>query len=724
MLDSIFIVKFKLNDMRDKKVIFCILNLFFIGFLVNAQNQTNLNYYIDERIADLKVENNNSKVFHLFSHGKSTKLFIEDAWRDAPAIAQWLTTHNFLQNKQHLNIYGCNFAKGEKGKAAVQYLERALNITVAASNNVTGNKGDWDLEVGTPQSSLKFNHYPHSLQCPSEDALVNTYSQVATCVAKNSGDPVLVLSNAPSQTYQNNTYAVSATNNPTTTPPAGVVGEYMHPDWTIDQIGTIYFTEFGPDGSVYIPASRFTAQDFNAAVLGGPGLQQTGAIGNACTSGTFDGWDVIYVTDPLTGAVSCWSTGIETNSKGFGGITYNEFTNTFYVTNLGDCSIYQLDTSGNILDTYTATGLGISIQRPNCPFGLDVNPLDQRLYYTVTESEILHVRSIALDPATGNFIASTDVQEVYDPFPDVNFSSNAIGGTPVVADIDFSPAGRMAIGSFTSLLNEFYENDKEQTLYNHGAGVFIYDGTSQSYSRSVFTSVGYFPFAGSDNNYTSTGGVAWNVDPALPAEILWMSGGDFNNEDSNWGIVGYNSTQLDNTESQENASSYIQYLFESDPNLDPKGNGGDVDVFLPCICDAEAGTLNPTTPVDCDEATLTATVGTAPIVPNGFEVLYVLTSGSGLVIEQTAATPSFGPLTTGTYTIHTLVYNPATLDLTTIVPGTTTGFDVNALLIQGGGDICASLDVAGAQFIIEDCPCPPENCIRQFGEFTIIKRIP
>jgi len=574
---------------------------------------------------------------------------------------------------------------------------------------------------------LLFTQLTTKAQCPDDAALVNTYAQVATCAAKNSGDPVLLLSNAPAQTYQTATYNISATNNPATPPPAGVVGEFMHPDWTIDRIGTIFFTEFGPDGSIYAPASLFTAQDYSgpgSAVLDGPGLQQTGAIGNACTSGTFDGWDVIYVTDPLTGVVSCWSTSIETNMKGFGGITYDENTNTFYVTNLGDCSIIQLDAAGNILDTFTATGLGISTQRPNCPFGLDINPVDQRLYFTVTESGTLHVRSIALDPATGNFVVGTDLQEVYDPFPTVNFAPNGIGGTPVVADIDFNAAGRMAVGSFTTLLDELYQQDKENSVYNHAAGVFIYDGSSQSWSRSVFSSVGYEPFSASDNNYTATGGVAWNVDPALPAEILWMSGGDFNNEDSNWGVVGYDSNQLNNNLGQESASNYIQYLFEDDPNLDPKGIGGDVDVFLPCICDAEAGTLTPNTPIDCDEATLTATVGVAPTIPTSYEVIYVLTSGTGLIIEQTGVTPSFGPLTAGTYTIHTLVYDPITLDLTTIVPGTTTGADINALLIQGGGDICASLDVTGAPFTIEECPCPPQNCINQFGEFTISKRIP
>ena len=37
-----------------------------------------------------------------------------------------------------------------------------------------------------------------------------------------------------------------------------------------------------------------------------------------------------------------------------------------------------------------------------------------------------------------------------------------------------------------------------------------------------------------------------------------------------------------------------------------------------------------------------------------------------------------------------------------MVPGVTTGFDVNALLIQGGGDICASLDVTGTTIPVDN----------------------
>ncbi|MBL7922819.1 MAG: T9SS type A sorting domain-containing protein [Bacteroidia bacterium] len=123
-----------------------------------------------------------------------------------------------------------------------------------------------------------------------------------------------------------------------------------------------------------------------------------------------------------------------------------------------------------------------------------------------------------------------------------------------------------------------------------------------------------------------------------------------------------------------------------------------VDVNTPA-CLAEAGTLTASSSSAClkgGSTTLQANPGGNSIVPPGYQTLYVLTQGTGLVIQQVNSTPSFNVTTGGLFTIHTLVYNPATLNLGIVVPGVTTGFDVNALLVQGGGSICASLDVAGA----------------------------
>jgi len=138
--------------------------------------------------------------------------------------------------------------------------------------------------------------------------------------------------------------------------------------------------------------------------------------------------------------------------------------------------------------------------------------------------------------------------------------------------------------------------------------------------------------------------------------------------------------------------------------------GGDICAALD-VTGAAFTTQNPdagslvaiTEPVAClieNEAILIAETNVAPQFSTGYEVIYVLTSGSGLIIEATSSIPSFTVAQSGDYTIHTLVYDPNTLDLSLVTPGVTTGLEVNALLVQGGGDICGALDVAGVPFTI------------------------
>ncbi len=134
--------------------------------------------------------------------------------------------------------------------------------------------------------------------------------------------------------------------------------------------------------------------------------------------------------------------------------------------------------------------------------------------------------------------------------------------------------------------------------------------------------------------------------------------------------------------------------------------GAPITVEECVVCDANAGALiADATPVClvAGSATISATPDGNAVVPTGYETLFVLTQGPGLVIVGASITPSFDVTLADSYTIHTLVYDPTTLDLSGVVLGTTTGFDVNALLIQGGGSICASLDVVGALIEVSEC---------------------
>ena len=146
--------------------------------------------------------------------------------------------------------------------------------------------------------------------------------------------------------------------------------------------------------------------------------------------------------------------------------------------------------------------------------------------------------------------------------------------------------------------------------------------------------------------------------------------------------------------------------------------GAPVTVELCDECLADAGTLTTDEAEVClQSGVLVAIPDGNSEVPQGFQTIYVLTQGPGLVILAVDATPTFTVTEEGTYTIHTLVYDPLTLDLGIVEPGVTTGFDVNALLIQGGGEICASLDVAGAAFTVSICSALSELAANSFAVF-------
>ena len=127
-------------------------------------------------------------------------------------------------------------------------------------------------------------------------------------------------------------------------------------------------------------------------------------------------------------------------------------------------------------------------------------------------------------------------------------------------------------------------------------------------------------------------------------------------------------------------------------------------------CSTLAGTLTPvsatvTTAITDKTVTVAATTGKPSVQPSGYSVLYVLTKGTGLIVQQTSTKPTFTvPGATATYTIHTLVYNADSnsgnyLDLSVIKPGITTAADLINLIASK--KVCANLDVAGAKITVK-----------------------
>ena len=86
---------------------------------------------------------------------------------------------------------------------------------------------------------------------------------------------------------------------------------------------------------------------------------------------------------------------------------------------------------------------------------------------------------------------------------------------------------------------------------------------------------------------------------------------------------------------------------------------------------ADAGTLSGFKPTDClqTEAPIGGITNGDAVIPTGYQRIFVLTEGPDLVIQQTSNNPIFLVTAIGQYTVHTLVYDPNTLDLSIVVPG-------------------------------------------------------
>ncbi len=189
-------MKFKLIQLKlscNFNYVIKFLFLFFILFFpfMNRTIAKNVkvqqySYYIASNVEDVThltkhCQNPSTNSFQLFSHGKSGALFINNEWKNPPQIADWLQSNKLLTTKTQLNIYGCEFAKGEKGRNAVRYLEKTLGICIAASDDITGVDGDWELEIGNSKNTVAIEEYAYNLQCNAPLPTATAYALTASC---------------------------------------------------------------------------------------------------------------------------------------------------------------------------------------------------------------------------------------------------------------------------------------------------------------------------------------------------------------------------------------------------------------------------------------------------------------------------------------------------------------------------------------------------------------
>ena len=137
-------------------------------------------------------------------------------------------------------------------------------------------------------------------------------------------------------------------------------------------------------------------------------------------------------------------------------------------------------------------------------------------------------------------------------------------------------------------------------------------------------------------------------------------------------------------------------------------------------CTAYAGSVTTDSTQQClvnGSATLVAVPGGDAVIPPGYQIGYLLTSTNGLAIEQVGPDPVFTVSTVNVWRIHSLVYDPNTLDFAAILD-LYHAYQLQEMLMQGGGSICASLNMSGAG--TKTTICEEEPCTADAGSISAL----
>jgi hypothetical protein len=104
-------------------------------------------------IADTLANESGVEAVHILSHGAQGTLVLGDLALTAGMIlarpAEMDAIRAALSANADLLIYGCDLAAGAEGASFVDTLAAATGADVAASTDLTGLGGDWDLEYST-----------------------------------------------------------------------------------------------------------------------------------------------------------------------------------------------------------------------------------------------------------------------------------------------------------------------------------------------------------------------------------------------------------------------------------------------------------------------------------------------------------------------------------------------------------------------------------------------
>ncbi|MDF1697314.1 MAG: hypothetical protein P1U56_15835, partial [Saprospiraceae bacterium] len=472
-------------------------------------------------------------------------------------------------------------------------------------------------------------------------------------------------------------------------------------DWLVSNIGNVFGTAINQQtAEVFVTASSNYGAGFGF-INNSPAVLNYGVVGSPANATEAAG--TVYRIDPVTGAVTvfvrlpqqtttlehwdCEDDAIEitrTNTGvGLGNIAYDELNDQFFVTNTEDGRIYRISNAGVILDSYDPksydTGVVGIDSLQEVPYGIAVEPGSNRLFFGFVDdpgpgpagAQALpgapKIFSIDLS-SSGGFVGTVNNTTMpsgatYDNYVGTDQehgsipTSEAGGGfsytnhtTYFISDLAFAPDGTLLVavrtgcyGSWHSSYNHWAETDVITLNVSNN----LYDTTPTEYDISVDGD------AADEDGY---GGVATYELNDGSCDVHYLASfGDVLSENGPHGI-----TIWDSGTTSAPVSPLGVFEYGVLPNEDPKGIGGDVEVYNGCS--ATCNITGTTTACEGDNIELTFT----PACP-GSIFTWQITSGNATIVgvnDSTVVSITVGDNNFTASLLITGVPEPCTYDVT------------------------------------------------------------
>ena len=123
-----------------------------------------------KRINEILQDRENINALHLIGHGSAGQILFGNAFLNNDTIDNYKSTLSSigqsLTDTGDILFYGCNVASTDQGQLLIKKISEITKADIAASDDLTGKGGDWELEkqfglIG--EEELKVKNYNHAL---------------------------------------------------------------------------------------------------------------------------------------------------------------------------------------------------------------------------------------------------------------------------------------------------------------------------------------------------------------------------------------------------------------------------------------------------------------------------------------------------------------------------------------------------------------------------------